>query len=122
VVTRIQLQTWLDNYQQAWENRDPQIVATLFTEEATYYITPFNEPLRGRAAIVEYWHGVSRTQENGGFNYRILALNETSGICHWVASFTRKRKHITLDGTMLISLNTDGNCFEFREWWHRSES
>lgn len=119
MITR--LQTWLDNYKQAWENLDPKIIAALFTDEAAYYITPFNDPLRGKTAIVEYWHGVSRTQEDINFNYEILALNETSGICHWQASFTRKHKRITLDGIMVISLNPDGMCYEFREWWHRRE-
>ena len=36
--------------------------------------TPFSEPLRGRAAIREYWaEKVTRSQEQVSFGYEILA-------------------------------------------------
>jgi hypothetical protein len=45
---------WLDTYGRAWESRDPQAAANLLTEDGTYQVTPFVEPMRGRQAILEY--------------------------------------------------------------------
>ena len=55
--------TWLGVYGRAWETRDPQAAAHLFTEEATYQETPFDKPMRGLSAIMDYWSEVPRNQE-----------------------------------------------------------
>jgi nuclear transport factor 2 (NTF2) superfamily protein len=49
------LKSWLDAYGRAWENRDPEAAASLFTEDATYHESPLDELMRGRSKIVEYW-------------------------------------------------------------------
>ena len=54
---------WLASYGSAWTGRDPGAAASLYADDATYQVTPFDEPLRGRAAIYEYWSGVARTEE-----------------------------------------------------------
>ncbi len=49
------LSSWLDAYGQAWETRDADAAAALFTANGTYQWEPFEEPLRGRSAIVRSW-------------------------------------------------------------------
>ena len=112
--------SWLDAYGRAWETKDPEAAAGLFTEDATYHETPFDEPMRGREEIVEYWSEVPRYQDHIRFSYEILAASE--GVAHWSASFMRlpDRNPVELDGILLAKL-TDGRCSEFREWWHRRE-
>jgi len=60
-----------------------------FTEDAAYQETPFDEPLRGRSAIFEYWSDVPRSQDRIRFGYEILAVTEDMGIAQWWASFVR---------------------------------
>lgn len=60
---------WLASYRSAWTNRDPEAAASLYADDATYQVTPFDEPLRGRAAIYEYWAGVAKTEEKIQFDY-----------------------------------------------------
>ena len=40
---------WLDAYGGAWETKEPAAAADLFTEDATYHETRFDEPMRRRA-------------------------------------------------------------------------
>jgi len=47
---------WLRSYVRAWETYDPDAIGDLFTEDATYAYHPFEEPVRGRLAIVASWH------------------------------------------------------------------
>ena len=54
-LTRETVAAWLRAYVRAWETYDPDEVADLFTEDATYAYHPFDEPIRGRLAIVASW-------------------------------------------------------------------
>jgi ketosteroid isomerase-like protein len=119
-MTREDLKTWLDAYGRAWERRDAQAVVELFAEEATYQETPFVEPLRGRAAIREYWtDAVVQAQQQIRFGYQILAVTEDSGIAHWWASFVRvsTKAQVKLDGIFLLTFASGNLCRELREWW-----
>jgi ketosteroid isomerase-like protein len=116
-------EAWLGAYGLAWERGDPQAAAGLFAEDASYHETPFDEPMRGRAQIAEYWSEVPRSQDDIRFSYEILATSEREGVAHWNADFLRlpARTPVTLDGILLARLDADGRCTEFREWWHRRE-
>ena len=122
-MTSHEFQSWLDAYGRAWETRDANAAAGLFTDNAAYYETPFVEPLRGRAEIHAYWSHVAQTQEHIRFKSEILACTTQQGIAHWWASFARvpEGTHVKLDGIFLVSLNADGRCETLREWWQRKQ-
>ena len=86
-MTREAFAAWMDKYARAWEARDAKAAAKLYGENGTYQVTPFVEPMQGRAAILEYWTRVAQTQENIQFGYEILALMLEHGIAQWSASF-----------------------------------
>ena len=115
--------TWLDAYGRAWEIRDPEAAVRLFTREATYHETPFDEPARGHAEILEYWSEGARSQEDVHFSYEVLVVTENEGIARWRANFRRvpSKTPVKLDGNFLVKLDADGLCEEFREWWHKQE-
>jgi SnoaL-like domain len=113
--------SWLNAYRQAWENRDPEAAAALFTESGTYQVTPFLEPICGRKAIFEYWSEVARTEENIKFGYEILVASPQLHIARWSASFVILPAELQtqLDGIFLISLDEEGRCKSLQEWWHK---
>ncbi len=118
---RASFESWLSAYKRAWEARDPEAAADLFTAEASYYETPFEEPVRGRDGILNYWSDATRYQEGVEFSYEVLATTETGGIAHWHCEFTRPTSDsvVELDGIFLVELDADGKCIQFREWWHK---
>jgi hypothetical protein len=109
------LEAWLAAYGHAWENRDPEVAAELFTGGATYHETSFDEPMVGRTEIVEYWSEVPSSQVDVSFTYEILAATKSEGIAHWRANFVRVPSRVP------VKLNDGGLCEEFREWWHKQE-
>jgi uncharacterized protein (TIGR02246 family) len=115
--------SWLTAYGRAWEARDPQAAADLFSEDATYRETPFDEPARGREAIAEYWSRVTAGHDGVRFGYEILAVADDTGIARWWASFQsiRSGKPVELDGIFVVLMDADGRCKKFREWWHYRE-
>jgi len=117
----VAFKSWLDAYGQAWEKRNPEAATALYTENGTYQVTPFLDPMHGRKAIFEYWSEVARTEENIRFGYEILVANRELNIARWSASFVIVPPGLQtqLDGIFLISLDAEGRCKSLQEWWHK---
>ncbi len=113
--------SWLDAYGRAWTSRDPQAAADLFTEDGTYQVTPFLEPIRSKQAILDYWTHITQTEQDIQFGYDILSVTPEKGIARWWASFVIVPPGLPtkLDGIFLISLDENGRCRSLREWWHK---
>jgi hypothetical protein len=114
---------WLEAYGRAWMGRDAPAAAELYAEDGTYQVTPFVEPMRGRAAILEYWSHVAATQRDIQFGYEVLAVTAEMGISRWWASFVIVPQGLQtkLDGIFVISLDAGGSCLSLREWWHKEQ-
>jgi hypothetical protein len=119
----VAFKSWLDAYGRAWESRNPEAATALYTDDGTYQVTPFLEPMRGQKAIFEYWAEVARTEENIRFGYEILVANPERNIARWSASFVRVPPGLQtkLDGIFLISLDEQGRCKSLQEWWHKQQ-
>ena len=46
---------WVDGYERAWRSGDLDAVGQLFTEDARYRSSPYEEPEVGHAAIRAFW-------------------------------------------------------------------
>ncbi len=123
-MTREVFAAWMEQYGRAWEKRDAEAAAALYAEDGTYQVTPFVKPMRGRAAILEYWTHVVQTQENIHFGYEILALAQEHGIARWWATLViiPQQLKTQLDGIFVIALDEEGRCVQLREWWHKHQS
>ncbi|HEX8132750.1 MAG TPA: nuclear transport factor 2 family protein, partial [Actinomycetes bacterium] len=54
-VDRDSVAAWLAAYVDAWRSYDAAAIGELFSRDATYRYHPWDEPVRGRAAIVADW-------------------------------------------------------------------
>jgi len=72
---------WLKLYGQAWEDKDAKRFSELFSENAKYYWTPFEEPKNGKFGIREAVENAISTQENIKFGSEILPFGNNTGIC-----------------------------------------
>lgn len=123
-----EVQEWLDLYGAAWVKGDAKQIVVLFTDTATYQETPFDEPMKGSAAIRQYWQeGAADAQENVRFSSQVWAVDKDAAVAGWQASFTRKASgvQVELDGTFRLALSqsADGlRCQSLEEWWHRRET
>ncbi len=55
---------WVEGYRQAWEARDPDAAAGLFTNDATYRSLIFEEPNVGTEGVADYWKSVTESQSD----------------------------------------------------------
>jgi hypothetical protein len=113
-------ENWLARYKKAWESRDPDAAQMIFTENATYQVTPFREPELNRSGIGEYWIGATTDQRNVRFSSTMIASNDDTAVCRWNCHFDLESDgtHVEIDGIFVFELTDDGLCSTFQEWWH----
>ncbi len=111
---------WLAAYGQASVDDDPQASAALFSANARYYESPFDEPLIGRQAILDYWAAGAQNFTGKTATYRIVTLQGNVGVAQWRAQFTVEAtgERKALDCLFLLEFDEQGLCCLFREWWH----
>ena len=127
-MTEQDVQRWLDEYGHAWVDGDPGLVVRLFSDTATYRETPFDDPMKGRAEIREYWQtNAVDAQEDVEFASQIWAVRNDTAIAGWQARFKEKATgaRVDLDGTFRLVFRRERGalqCTILEEWWHSKES
>jgi hypothetical protein len=54
---RSEVQGWLDWYVEAWKSYDRGPIEALFAEDVEFRYHPYDDPVRGRDAVVKAWLG-----------------------------------------------------------------
>lgn len=118
-ITRADAADWLRGYERAWESRDAQIAADLFTADARYFETPFSEPFQGHEGIAEYWRNVTADQRNVDFRFDLVAVTGATAVAQWSATFelASTGAQLTLDGVFILEFADNGTVSQLREWW-----
>lgn len=118
---RSDFQKWLKHYGEAWEDKDTKKFSELFSEDAVYHWTPFENPQKGRKEIQSAVESAISSQGNIKFGFKILSFENNTGICNWWCRFDRisTGNHIKLNGIFVCEFNKASLCSVFREWWHK---
>lgn len=134
------IEQFMLGYRNAWEQRDEQLLCSLFAPDGTYHNTPFAEQ-HGHAEIAAYWQRV-KLQEDIHVSYQILARTPGGGIAHWHVTYQVASEELfaiwakstgtgipartpgdplprlALDGILVARFNPVGLCQTCRIWWH----
>jgi len=110
---------WLDAYVQSWQSHDPEAIGALFAVDATYAYHPWDEPVRGREAIVASWLEDPDAPDSWQAHYKPVAIDGN------VAAATGQSRYFEPDGSLLrefyncyvIRFDNDGRCTSFTEWY-----
>jgi nuclear transport factor 2 (NTF2) superfamily protein len=109
---------WAAAYARAWELRDPDATAALFTPDAAYRSLIFNEPHTGSIAIRAYWQRATSTQSD----VRVwmgapLVDGQRAAIESWTVMTDEGEGLVTLPGCLLLEFD-GGRCARLNEYWH----
>jgi ketosteroid isomerase-like protein len=113
-MTHDAVQAWLDAYIAAWRGYDPDAIADLFAENATYAYQPWATAVEGREAIVAAW--LSEQDEPGSWDaeYRPLLVAGDQAV---VVGDTRYVNEQDFANLFLLTFDDDGRCSTFIEWY-----
>ena len=119
---------WLQAYVEAWKTYDRDQISALFTEDVEYRYHPYDDPVRGRDAVVESWLGegddadASTPDQEGTYEaiYRAVAVDSDVAVAIGSTSYTVEpggKVESVFDNCFVMSFDSTGRCREFTEWF-----
>jgi ketosteroid isomerase-like protein len=129
-VTREDVDRWLADYVAAWLSYDRAKIEALFAEDITYRYHPEDDPIEGRAAVVESWLGegdhpeASERDEPGTFSaaYKAIAVDGDVAVATGISSYRESPDGPVVrvyDNCFVMQFDSEGRCREFTEWFMR---
>lgn len=118
-LTRQDARTVIGTYIRAWESQDPDLIVTIFTEEATYHERVLRDPIPGREAIRDYWQSkVVQSQANIQVELLSLYLDGNTVIAEWQATFDDLKEGVRKRMREIAVLVFEGHLIaSLREYW-----
>jgi ketosteroid isomerase-like protein len=115
-VDHAQLTQWLEAYERAWRTAGTDVLAELFTEDATYSTAPYEKPHRGLEAIGEMWEA-ERLGPDEEFEMlsEIVAVEGDTGVARVEVRYHAPKDKEYRD-LWIVRLGGAGLCFQFEEW------
>jgi hypothetical protein len=115
---QIALDEWIAGWQESLRQGDGARFLALFTEDASFQMSPFEVPLSGfdiRNVMDEY----RKRQGGGDCNVQVWAQAGDTAILGWSTSEADSAACRMLgDGVLILRLGTDGRCKQARQWHH----
>jgi ketosteroid isomerase-like protein len=117
---RARVAAWLDAYRLAWQSYDRQAIGDLFSEDASYYYHPYDEPVRGRESIVASW--LEQPDASGTYTgqYESIAVDSDVAVASGRSRYFEadgSTIRVEFDNLFVMRFDADGRCSEFREWY-----
>ena len=119
-MTPADVQDWLDRYLAAWQSYDRDDIGDLFAEHATYRYHPYDDPVVGRAAIVDSWLEEDRVDQPGSFEarYEPYAVDGDRAVAIGTSTYFEDGEVARIyDNAFTLRFAEDGRCADFTEWF-----
>ena len=119
---------WLAAYVEAWKTYDRAQIAALFADDVSYRYHPYDEPVRGRDAVVETWLGggddpdPAPRDEAGTYDagYRAIAVDDDIAVAIGTSSYSPTpgaAPDKVFHNCFVMRFDSGGRCREFTEWY-----
>jgi ketosteroid isomerase-like protein len=126
-ITHETVQAWLDAYERAWETYDPDQIGALFSENAEYRWHPYDEPEKGRDAIVNAWinpgGNASDRDAPGTYmgEYEPFAVDGNRAVAIGTSTYWTDASRSTVAriyyNNWLLEFDDEGKCSSFTEYY-----
>jgi uncharacterized protein (TIGR02246 family) len=109
---RTAVMTWVAEYERAWREQDVDAVGRLFTDDATYLRSPYDDPpLQGVSAIREFWPDDTPFAMTAS----PVAVEGDSAVVRVEVQYGGERPQEYLD-LWVVDFAPDGRAVRFEEW------
>ena len=119
MIAQRDLEDVLSTYARAWTTRDPELIVTIFTPNATYHERVLEDAHKGRAAVRQYWiDKVVGEQQNIVFKLLNTYQDGNTVIVEWEAEFDdiSRDQHVHMREVAILEF--EGNLIRsLREYW-----
>jgi len=110
---RSAVEQWVADYERVW--RTPtEGLAGLFAPDATYLVSPWAQPIIGRDAIAEFWHGDGPV-EDFTMTSEVVAIDGDTAVVRVAVEYGGPDDSRWRD-LWVLRFDPDGRCVAFEEW------
>lgn len=114
--SRDDVSAWVARYEQMWRSAGTERLRDLFTEDASYRMSPYEEPAVGLAAIAELWE---RERQGPGeefeMTHEVLAVDGDTAVVRVEVQYGGPDR-LQYRDLWVLRFAPDGRCREFEEW------
>ena len=107
---------WVAAYEAAWRAAGTEALAAIFTVDAAYRQSPYEEPVRGLSGIARMWEA---ERDGPGEAFELTSeIVATEGDTAVVRAEVRYGQPVTQEwrDLWIIRFAPDGRCAHFEEW------
>ena len=113
---RVMVGRWLAAYEAAWRAPGTEGLAGIFTDDASYRQSPYEEPVVGLDAISRMWDAErDGPDEVFSFATDILAVDGPTAVVRAEVRYGDPLRQEYRD-LWIMNLGGDGRCSSFEEW------
>ncbi|MFS8533423.1 nuclear transport factor 2 family protein [Sphaerobacter thermophilus] len=112
------LAEWIEGYRVAWERRDPEAAARLFTPDATYRSNIVEEAHQGQEGVRAYWQAVTASQSDVRVRMGRPFVDGYRVAVEFWTDMKVDGEAVTLPGCLLLDFTDEWLCRRLREYWH----
>ena len=127
-VDKAEVDRWLRAYVEAWKSYDRDQIGELFSADVRYRYHPHDEPVVGRAELVQSWlgeagyAGASARDEQGTYDaaYRAVAVDGDVAVATGSSTYLSGPGgpvEKVYDNCFVMRFDSAGRCREFTEWY-----
>jgi ketosteroid isomerase-like protein len=107
---------WVDAYERAWRTAGVEPLAALFTADATYRMSPYEEPAAGLAEIGVLWERERKgPEEEFTMAYEAIAVEGDTAVVTLEVHYGGAEP-LEYRDLWIVRFAADGRCREFEEW------
>jgi hypothetical protein len=117
----VSVQAWLEGWSKGWAAADPEPIAALYAEGASFRSHPFREPHFGPAGVAEYARWAFETEETVEFRFGTPTVDGDRAAVEYWAVLRSEGKDRTLLGVALLRFGPDGLVVSQRDYWSMEE-
>ncbi|WP_431967833.1 nuclear transport factor 2 family protein [Nocardia sp. bgisy134] len=110
------VRAWVAGYERAWRTSGTDALAELFAADTHYVVSPWAEPIVGRAALAEFWEaGRDGADEPFAMTFDLVAVDGDTAVVRVQVEYERDDPARWRD-LWVIRLDDSGRCVHFEEW------
>jgi ketosteroid isomerase-like protein len=113
---RSDVRRWVDGYERAWRSAGTDRLGELFTDDATYLVSPWARPVEGLSAVRELWEA-ERDGPDDVFTMtsEVVAVEGDDAVVRVEVDYTGASPARWRD-LWVLRFDGAGRCRSFEEW------
>jgi ketosteroid isomerase-like protein len=107
---------WVAAYERAWRTAGTEPLRGLFSEEATYRMSPYEEPATGLAEVGALWEREREgADEPFEMRHEVVAVDGDTAVVRVEVQYGGPDR-LRYRDLWIVRFAADGRCREFEEW------